>query len=167
MSDALRFEPLRAVDLLEIEVREGQRLQYGMPVAEMTIAEAQSLADGAAWTAWDGQRLVACLGISETFEGAQGVAWALLGEGIGARHLQLTRFARDEVVGKSPLRRIEAIVRCNDADPRFTATRRILEAVRRPTPELRWTLALGFEPACLLRRFGAADEPHMLMERVN
>jgi hypothetical protein len=40
------------------------------------------------------------------------------------------------------------------------------QALERPTPEVRWSIAVGLRPVAVLRKFGAANEPHLLMERI-
>lgn len=171
MSGALSFRPLRAVDLFDLELQPSQRLQYGLPVAGMTFEEAEAHAAQAGnWAMVDaGGAVRACFGITETFAGAQGLAWALIGAGLGPRaHLAMTRFARDEVIGKSELPRIEAIVVC-ELSPFSTSSAPhalLAQALSRPTPEVRWSLAVGLQPVAVLRKFGAANEPHLLMERI-
>lgn len=169
----LEFRKLRAIDLLSIAPQPSQRVQYGQPV-ELSIEEAHGYAAGAfAWTAWDGDRVVACLGVAETFPGAAGLAWALFDESATRREMaQVTRFARDTVIGTNPLPRIEAVVRCADVEE-FAEFHRVANpgglhcfATMRPTPQLRWAMSVGLSPVAVLRKFGAANETHMLMERI-
>lgn len=138
---------MRPEDAVEIRRQASQRVQMGLS-RDMTLAEAAELVDeGAALTAFVGARIVACFGIRETFPGAQGVAWALLAEGLGGAHLAVTRAAR-RLVMRSPLARIEAIVRA-DVDA-----------------EVIWARLVGLTAAHVLRKFGAASEDHILFERI-
>lgn len=174
MSDVI-FKRLRPSDLLCFEPQPSQRTQYGVPTGEMSIEEAEAHASMASsWTAWAGERAIACMGILETFPGQQGLAWTWFAEGIGRHHLAVTRFARDEIVGKSRLPRIEAIVRCVDVEPlleilpdlgRGELLAATLERNFR-SPEVRWAIAVGLEPVHVLRKYGAASETHMLLERI-
>lgn len=176
MSDRLLFVPLEAAAFFAIELQDSQRSQYGMDPLALGVDEAQLYADQRnAWMALRGDRVVAILGINETFEGVQGVAFALLGRDLGRDHVAVTRFARDVVIGQSKLQRIEAIVRAPDLwaiedAPEHLRARKpahMLElALQRPTPEIRWALAVGLEPAAVLRKFGFAGETHMLMEKI-
>ena len=173
--DDLLFRRLRAMDLIELEPQESQRTQYGLRVADMGLDEAEDYAAGPyAWAAVRGERVLACMGVAETFPGAAGVAWALFAEGPGEDHLAITRFARDEVIGKCPLPRIEAVVRCVDIEPLAKGIHdlnphqmlaRAMRAEHR-TPQVRWALAVGLMPIAVLRKYGAASETHMLLERV-
>lgn len=87
----LTIRAMIAADLLEIERQASQAVQLGLSHAP-SLDEAEALLDdGEAWTAVaeDG-RIVACLGIRETFPGKQGVAWGVLSGAIGAAHLAIT-----------------------------------------------------------------------------
>lgn len=147
------IRPMRAEDGPMVTRQPSQRMQLGMTLAEtMTIAEAQGLIDGGeAWTAWridgDDETPVAMTGILETFADRQGVAWALLGDCIGAAHLAITRHAAQRIM-LSPLVRIEAIVRA---------------AVK---AEVTWARLVGLKQCAVLRKFGAASEDHILFERI-
>ena len=92
-------------------------------------------------------RIVACVGLRETFPGRQAVAWAILACDLGAAHLAITRFARRRIID-SPLRRIEAIVRAE------------------MPAECSWAGLVGLSPRCVLPCFGALSEPHVLYDRV-
>lgn len=149
----IAIEALRAADLMEIQRQPSQLVQLGIERA-MTIEEAEAIAegDGEAWTARAGHvgaggRIVACLGLRETFPGRQAVAWAVLAEDVGAAHLAITRFARARI-RESRLPRIEAIVR---------------ESV---PAEGAWAQLVGLAPAHVLRCFGAMSETHILCERI-
>lgn len=140
--------PMVASDAIQIQRQASQRVQLGVERA-MSIDEASALArgPGEAWSAWSRGRIVACLGLRETFPGMQAVAWAILAEGIGGCHLTVTRFARRRIA-TSPLRRIEAIVRAD------------------VPAEGAWASLVGLAPAHVLRCFGAAAETHVLHERI-
>lgn len=145
MSVAIR--PMVPNDAMRIQRQASQRVQLGLS-RDMTIEEAEALAEGPeAWTATDGDRVIACVGLRETFPGVQAVAWAILCDGIGAAHLAVTRWAKARIAG-SGYRRIEAIVRA-DVDA-----------------ECRWAKAVGLTPAHVLRNFGAASETHILFEAI-
>ena len=139
---------MRAADALAIQRQVSQRMQLGVE-RDMTSEEAEALADGPgeAWTAWDGERVVACVGLRETFPGAQAVAWAILSQDVGTAHLTITRFARARIAA-SRLARIEAIVR------------------RDHPAEVTWAKLVGLAPVFVLRAFGAASEDHVLCERI-
>lgn len=183
MRDAspLEFVPLQAEHFFAIEPQPSQLTQYGVEWADMDWHEAELYAGQPnCWTALRGDLPLAILGINPTFahDGVpvQGVAWAVLGRELGAAHLAVTRFARDEVIGKCEFNRLEAIVRCLDIEPVLDV---IPEPARTPhnllaiatrrcnlTPQVRWALDVGFAPVALLRKFGAAAETHMLLERI-
>jgi hypothetical protein len=170
---AITIERMHAVDALLIQRQASQRIQLGLE-RDMSDEEAEALAEGPgeAWTIFAGDRIAACVGLRETFPGAQAVAWAILSEGLGAAHLAVTRHARARIAA-SPLNRIEAIVTAGvDAELVLQKFRpldaeQLLEAVLAvPTPETRWAAAVGLKPAAVLRRFGAAGETHVLFERI-
>lgn len=139
---------MKATDMLVIQRQASQLVQLGIE-RDMTMDEAEAIADGdgEAWTARYHGRIVACLGLRETFPGRQAVAWAVLAENIGPAHLAITRFARARIAA-SPLARIEAIVR---------------QAV---PAEGAWAQLVGIRPVHVMRAFGAASEPHILCERI-
>lgn len=165
----LEFRPLRASDLLQLEPQPSQSHWLGVPVGELSLEEAQAHADsGNAWTVWRDGAPIACLGVLETFPDRQGTAWALLGTKLGRDHLALTRFARDVVIGASPLVRIETFAACCPSPIETADSPRWLlgNALARPTPEIRWAIRVGFSPVAVLRKFGAASETVMLLEVV-
>lgn len=171
MSDALQFRPLEPVDLVTIERQPSQELWLGID-GSCDWEQAQYLAaQPEAWAAVDGKGVVACFGINETFPGVQGVGWALLGRNIGARHLQLTRRAREVITGCG-LQRVEMICRARDIEPlvaefpEFDNAMLLAAAMAEPSPECRWAQLLGMTPAHPLRRFGAASETYILFERI-
>lgn len=139
---------MKPVDMLVIQRQSSQLVQLGIE-RTVTMEEAEAIAegDGEAWTARCQGRIVACLGLRETFPGRQAVAWAVLAEGLGPAHLAITRFARARIRASS-LARIEAIVR---------------EAV---PAEAAWAQLVGLAPAHVLLCFGAQSETHILCERI-
>lgn len=147
-SAAVQIRTMIAEDVVSIERQASQRVQLGIERIP-SIEEAHALLDeGEAWSAVaDDGRVVACMGIRETFPGRQGVAWAILAGGVGAAHLAITRHARARIAA-SPLVRIEAIVRL------------AVDA------ECQWARLVGLEARTILRKFGAASEDHVLFERI-
>ena len=95
----------------------------------------------------------------------------MLGEGIGASHLELTRFVA-QVIVDCPLPRLEFYAKAADVEHllhparHYPAADIVAMAMAEPTRECRWALLLGMRPSHLLRRFGAADESYMLFERI-
>lgn len=171
---ATTVRPMVADDAGRIERQPSQRMALGIEAGVEVTTEiaADLIAGGEAWSVERGGRVVACLGLRETFPGVQGVAWAILAEGIGAAHLVTTRHARARIAA-SPLRRIEAVCRAGvDAEAILTAfpdldPTQLLEAVLSvPSPETRWAAAAGLIPVHVLRKFGAASETHVLFERI-
>lgn len=142
------FAAMVATDALVIQRQASQRVQLGIE-RDVTIDEARDLVEGPgeAWTVRHRGRIVACLGLRETFPGRQAVAWAILAEGVGAAHLAVTRFARRRIAA-SGLARIEAIVRAD------------------VPAECAWAQLVGLRPAHVLRAFGARSETHLLCERI-
>lgn len=141
------IRPMTVADAMSLQRQSSQQVQVGL-VRDMSVEVAQDLIDnGEAWTAERAGVPVAIMGLRETFAGRQGVAWAVLAEGVGAAHLPISRHARRRIAD-SALVRIEAIVRV-DVDA-----------------EMLWARLVGLEPRCLLRKFGALSEDHMLFERI-
>lgn len=163
---------LHADDLMSIEVQSSQRMTVGIDTRSVTREEAEELAEEReAWAIHSEGRLIACIGIRETFPGVQGVAWATLAQGIGRAHLTMTRFARERIV-QCGLQRVEAIVRGPDAESVLDLfpgldTQQLLEAVlTMATPECVWARLVGLKPAHVLRKFGGLSETHILFERI-
>ena len=145
MLNASRLAPM---DLIGIERQASQQLLFGEPV-EPDLDEAAALADNpAAWTLTDTSgRIVACLGIHESFPGKMGIAWALLAPNVGPAHHGLTRFTRWMIEdGAARLQRIEALCA--------------------PGPATRWATLVGLTPVHAVRKYGAASETYMLCERI-
>ena len=168
----LSFRRLEPGDLLSIDAQASQQLVLGLRV-RLDFAQAEHYAAmPVAWAARRGEELLACFGINELFAGAHGVAWAVLAEGLGRDHLALTRFMQSEI-RDCGLARLELLARCVDVDlaverlPDITGDE-LVQLVTKPdhaTPEVRWAMMLGMEPAHVLRRFGAASESYLLYER--
>lgn len=172
----VNFTKLQPVDLLEIARQPSQDRVLGLAY-EWSEAEGQQLcAEPVAWTARADGRIIACFGISETFEGLQGWGWAVLATGIGGAHLALTRFMRS-VIAECGLARLEVLARAVDLEAVIATAvidregpldsgQLVALAMARPTPECRWAALLGLQPAHVLRRYGAASESYMLFERI-
>ena len=148
-----------------------QDVVFGQCV-DVTLENAQSYIDqGEAWACFDDERLVACVGINETFPGAVGVAWGVLARDVGAVHLAVTRYARMRIA-ISPLARIEAVARCHDAEAlldqygALDAQQLIDVLMTLPTPECVWARLCGLKPAHVMRKFGFARQTYMLFERI-
>ncbi|MEV4934421.1 hypothetical protein [Sphingobium sp. LSP13-1-1.1] len=141
------IRPMVASDALRLKRQPSQRVQIGL-VRDMSVEDARDLIDGGeAWSAERDGDVIACMGLRETFPGKQGVAWAVLAQGVGAAHLAITRHARRRIA-ESPLVRIEALTRID------------VEA------ECVWARLVGLTPSAILRKFGALSEDHMLFERI-
>lgn len=174
MTAALDYQRFQPADLLALELQPSQHRTLGLDTREASIDIAETLADNpVAWSVRRAGRLIACIGIDESFAGTQGVTWAHLAPDLGAAHLQLTRFAR-HCVETCGLARVEGIVRGPDAEnviasfPFLTDDGEGLLAAlcMTPTPEMTWARLCGLRPAHVLRKFGAAAETHILFERI-
>lgn len=159
----LHFRKMKPANLFSIDVQDSQATFLGLDAAPDEETALNLASQPVAWTAWrrDGT-VLACFGFNEAFPGKHGTAWALLGKAIGRDHLALTRFVR-EVVEGCTLDRLDVLARSADYGP---GIRGMSAALADPTPEVRWCLTLGFEPAHVLRKFGAAGETYMLLERI-
>lgn len=169
MVSAARLDP---ADLVAIEPQASQRFTIGIDTQATSIEEAELLAaQPEAWAIYSAGRLIACFGIRETFPGRNGVAWAVLAEGIGSAHLAMTRFARHRIEDCG-LARVEAIVRGPDAEGIVDAfpgldNGQLLDAVlTQSTPEMVWARLVGLRPAHVLRKYGGFLETHVLFERI-
>jgi hypothetical protein len=94
-----------------------------------------------------GGRILACYGFGYQWPpsertGGHALAWAMLGEGLGAAHVAITRFAR-ETIAASPM-----------------IVRKAVEA------ECRWAELVGFRFVAELTSWGPERETHLLYERV-
>lgn len=171
-----KFEKMQVEHLFALEPQGSQLLQYGVPVDDLPWSQAQAIADEpATWAAVRGKTVLACMGITESFVGKQGTAFGLFSQAITPRDwVPLTDFAREHIIKASPLTRVEAIVRCEDIPdwineepcPKIRSCVMLEWASREATPQVRWAMKVGLEPACVLRAYGAASEDHMLLERV-
>ncbi len=162
-SDGLHFSRMQPDDLFAIDVQDTQTTFLGVDATPDEETALSLAAQPVAWTARraDGS-VLACFGFNEAFPGRHGTAWALLAKGIGRDHLALTRFVRD-VVADCRLDRLEVLARSHDYGGGISG---MSAALAEPTPEVRWCLMLGFEPAHLLRKFGGAGETYMMFERI-
>lgn len=173
----LEFVELDAGHFFALDLQERQRTQYGLDTASTLQWEAAEhyASQPNCWTCLRDGAPLAILGTNQTFPPVQGTAYALFGKGVGRSLHAITRFARDVVIGRSGLVRTEAIVRCNlpqlpnidaaEIPPRLAPV--LLGcALSMPSPEVRWAMAIGFVPVAVLRKFGAASETHMLLERI-
>ena len=163
--------PLHADDLFEIRVQPSQHMQMGVPLRTSRDDAMAMAMQPCAWSVRHEGRLIACFGIVETFAGVQGQGWCWLAADLGAAHLPLTRFMR-RTLEASPLARVDLIAVASDAEGILTAFGQmdpgmLLAAVMAtPTRECTWARLLGFTPAAVLRKWGAASETHVLFERV-
>lgn len=165
---SVEFRRLEAADLFELEPQASQATWLGNPTSALTLEEAEGHASGPnSWTAWKDGKPLACFGVLDVIEGRQGAGWALLGSGLGRAHVALTRFVRDVVLGESPLARIDTFCPCAlDRHNSGSQLELVSYALQHPTPEVRWALAIGFMPLCVMRRYGAAGETIMQLEIV-
>lgn len=175
-TDRLWFAPMRPEDLFAIDVQDSQTTFLGVDATPDEETALNLASQPVAWTAWgrDG-KVLACFGFNEAFPGKHGTAWALLGKNIGRDHMALTRFVR-QVVADCTLDRLDVLARAVDVEPLaaelvaqgFDPDTGVLKewALKNATPEVRWCLMLGFQPAHLLRKFGAAGECYMWLERI-
>ncbi|BBC99095.1 hypothetical protein [Sphingobium sp. YG1] len=173
----LDVTPARPSDLLRIERHPDQMVQLGLsgPIQSQDALVMCGVGEdgdwGEAWACrWNG-RLVACLGLRVTLGGSHVIAWAIMAMGIGAAHLAVTRFARSRVE-RGAYGRIEAVASAPDVEALISNVgpldaQQLIEVVMlAPTPEIRFAMLAGLAPAHVLRRYGAASQTHMLMERI-
>lgn len=163
-ASSLFFRPMQPEDLMAIDVQDSQATFLGQDAMPDEETALQLAANPVAWTAYRrDESVLACFGFNEAFPGQHGTAWALIGKGIGSDHLALTRFVRKVVAGCT-LPRLDVLARAKDVRP--GSFNPIAESLAEPTPECRWCVMLGFKPAHLLRKFGAAGETYMMFERI-
>jgi hypothetical protein len=143
----LEFRPMLAGDAVLLAMQPSQYFELGMDHKAFTMEEGHDLADnGLAWTAHRGSTIVTIAGFRELFPG-HALAWAALSNDVGADHLAITRFAREQVEA-APYRRLEAIVDAgNDR-------------------AMRWAALIGLEEAHRLRAYGPEGKDHVLFERI-
>lgn len=167
----LRFVRLCAAHLAMIQAQPSQELLLGQK-AEATPEEAEILAgQPVAWAALRGDRVQACFGIMENAPGKHGIGWALLASGIGAAHLELTRFVK-AALQDCGLDRVELLAKAHDIEvtlarhPGLDSGQIVALAMTQATPEMRWAALLGLTPVHLLRRYGPEGECFMLFETI-
>lgn len=114
------FRPMLAGDVVQLDLQPSQHVTLGVHARHLSFEEGCELLEHGTdcWTAVraDG-RILACAGLrylwpASARSNGHALAWALLGKGLGRDHLAITRFLRG-VIARSPLTRIEAIVRAN------------------------------------------------------
>lgn len=149
MTAPLEFRPMLAGDAVLLELQPSQHFELGRFHAAYTLEEGEELADnGDAWTACRGLRIVTIAGFRDLFgNGQHAVVWASLSAELGADHLAVTRFAREQIEN-SRFQRLEAIVEA--ANARAVA----------------WAKLVGLEPVHTLRGYGPEGSDHILFERV-
>lgn len=147
MSGHLEFRTMLAGDAVQLAVQPSQHMELGLHRPLLSIEDGRDLADnGLAWCAHRAGRIIGLAGFRQLFSG-HAVAWAALSLGIGADHLAITRFAREQIE-LAPYRRIEAIVDADDG------------------AAIAWAKLVGLNPAHVLHCYGEAGTPHILFERV-
>ena len=134
-----RAEHLRRLDLQEAQ--RDLRAQFGDPAYGDALAATQH-----AFTALDGDAVLACAGVHEVWSG-RGVAWALLGREAG-RAMRTIHRAAWGFIESSPLRRIEMVV-----DANFAAAHR-------------WAKMLGMTPEGTMRAYSPGGDDYVLYARV-
>ena len=138
--NVVKFEPAH-IELLE---RAGGRAVFGdWPFQP---GHAELCAEHAAWTCFDGSRILGCGGISFDHEGC-GTAWTLMLPLTGRKMVAITRLTR-RVIEACPLRRIQA-----HASTTFK-------------PAARWLEMLGFQYEGTMRKFTPSGLDVLLYARV-
>jgi hypothetical protein len=144
----LEFRPMLAGDAMLLSLQPSQQFELGLEHKSYSLEEGEDLAEnGLAWTAYRGATIVTIAGFREIFPG-HAIVWAALSDRIGADHLAITRFARQQIAN-APYRRLEAIV---DADN---------------TRAVAWAKLVGLELAHVLRCYGREGKTHFLFERIS
>lgn len=143
------FRPMAAGDLPRLALQSSQVDQFGIFERAHNASHGAELVEaGPAWAAEHEDRGIICLaGFAEAFPPRHAIAWAMLGEGVGAAHFALRRFMLARIA-EQPYRRIEAIARADRA------------------AELKWLELLGFERVATMRAWGPKSEDHVLFELV-
>lgn len=157
---SVSFRPFLAGDVVQLALQPSQHVTLGLSRPVMGIEDGEDLAEhcAEAWTAiaasssGEGGRIIACAGLRWLFPAGpktrgHAVAWALLTAGLGADHLAVTRFF-GRVVRRSPLSRIEAIVRAGVA------------------AEGTFARLCGMTLEAELQKWGPDGEPHQLYARI-
>jgi len=139
---SVRFLPLAPGHVMAIQLQAAQVVEAGITTDDVTYEHARELAEqGSAWAALRGDEVICCAGIRETFAGRQGLAWAMLTDGLGvAAHLAVTRFARARIA-ECPLVRVECLIADDPANRGG-----------------KWADAVGMPREATLRKWGAASE---------
>jgi hypothetical protein len=136
-------------DLAWLELQRAQRMWLGVHTPTLDAEYGEGLvAAGPCWTVADDDGwIVAACGFNEIFP-TYATAWSLLAEGLGHRHLGLTRMVRERMAA-APYARIEALIRADFP------------------PASKWAGMVGLSPVTLLRKAGPMLEDYILFERVN
>lgn len=142
----LAFRPMLAGDAVLLSLQPSQWFELGVEHREFTMDEGAALAEGLAWTAYRGSRIVGIAGFRECYRG-HAVAWAAISDEFGVDHLACTRFARAQIA-IAPFRRIEAVVEADNE-----------RAVA-------WAKLVGLTAAHTLHAYGHDGKTHILFERV-
>lgn len=120
----MRAEHVQAVQLQEAQA-------FAIPMITAEHAQQLANADGVAWTALDGDEVIACAGIVQVHE-QRGIAWAMFSDRALRQFKLIHRVAR-AVLERSQWRRIEMTV-----DVRHDAA-------------IQWAERLGFEREGVMR----------------
>lgn len=141
MIDIVRF---RATHLWHLDLQEAQRdlrAQFGDPAYGSALEATQN-----AFTALDGDQVLACAGVHEVWPG-RGVAWALIGREAG-REFRAIHRAVSGFLAACPLRRVEMVV-----DAKFAAGHR-------------WAKMLGMTAEGTLRAYSPGGDDYVMYARV-
>jgi hypothetical protein len=139
----MRIADFHPDDLAKLQLQPAQPAERE-PIAAPGYGE--MLTEGEAFSVFDGDDLLGCLGVYPLWPG-RGYAWALLAHDVGRVLRPLTRVAR-AYLAANPLPRIEAHV-----DPRFANA-------------IQWAGLLGFEYEGLMRKCTPAGADQLLFARI-
>lgn len=144
----LLVRDFRAEDVTWLALQQCQRLWLGAADQPLDLAYGEQLLEaGPAWTITDASGwIVAACGFQESYP-TYATCWALLAEGIGTRHLALTRLVRERMAA-APYRRIDALILADHKAGK------------------RWAELVGLLPAHPLVAAGPAGEDYILFERI-
>jgi len=136
-------------DMPWLQLQRAQQMWLGLHTPSLDVDYGAHLwAGGPAWTVTDKSGwIVAACGFHEIFP-TYAVAWALLAEGIGHRHLALTRLVKARM-REAAYPRIEALIRADFP------------------PAAKWAALVGLQFCATIRAAGPALEDYHLYERVN
>jgi hypothetical protein len=142
----IHFAPMLPGDVVELELQDSQTDALGLYTPEATVDYGLSLLNGGpAWAGRDDRgRLIGLAGFYAPFA-TQASAWAMLGKGIGARHVAIARFVRAQFAASS-YRCIEAMTRAACPD------------------QQKWCELLGMKRAAFLENRGPLCEPMILYD---